>query len=673
VLQKPFVLPHINKPARSLALLVTLSFSLMPNIASAATWTPITKPDTAPSSLGTMILLTDGSVMILDGTDNQHWLKLTPDNKGDYSQGNFGHVAPMSIGRLYFASEVMQNGNVWVLGGEYTGPYSSRTDTNSGEIYDSVSNSWSPITPYPNQSGCGPATILSDVKLTAGAKGANGIFSTFGMQVGWTVSGSGIPSGATIAKIDSDKKVTLSVAATTTGPSTKVQFAGPRVGCYGAVPSMLLPGKKILAGDLVSGSTYVYDPATDTWSQAGSKAYTDPSDEESWGKLADGKILTYDLAKSVDLGGSYAELYDPKTDMWTSISPSDTTAGGTLPSLSSAALGYELGDELLLQDNKMFLIGGNQHTALYTPSTNTWAAGPDILSDLIGPGGTIASALFGSDDAPAAELPNGHVIFAADAGPNLISITGTITSGSAVVTISSTAGTAGLQVGWTVVQSDGNSDVIPKTSIVSVDSHTQVTLADPAVSDSSAVGLNFGGTFSAPTKLFDFDPKAGTISAVSPPINDPTLSTTAAFTTRMLMLPTGQLLYNDSTNLFVYTPDGTTKAALLPTVDSVVYQGAGVFKLTGSKLNGQSAGAGFGDDAPVDENYPIVRLINAKGRVFYCRTTDWNSTGVGDGKDVKFTLDSKVTAGDYSLIESGAGISSLPFPITITQAQVNGQ
>jgi hypothetical protein len=359
--------------------------------------------------------------------------------------------------------------------------------------------------------------------------------------------------------------------------------------------------------------------------------------------------------------------------MWSDISPTDGTnnASGTLPLLSSSALGSELGFELLLQDNTMFLIGGNQHTALYKPSTSTWSAGPDILADLTGPGGTISKAYFGSDDAPAAELPNGHVIFAADAGPNLVSTTGIASNGSAVVT--GIPSTAGMQAGWTVVQSNGGSDVFPKSTIVSVDSGTQVTLADAALTDSSSVGLSFGGTFSAPTKLFDYDPKAGTISLISPALSDATLDTTPAFQMRMLILPTGQLLFDDSQNLFLYTPDGTAKPALLPTVASVVYQGAGVFKLTGSKLNGQSAGAGFGDDVETDENYPIVRLTDAKGRVFYCRTTDWNSTGVGDGKDVKFTLDKRVTAGSYSLIESGAGISSQPFPITITAAQASGQ
>jgi hypothetical protein len=59
-------------------------------------------------------------------------------------------------------------------------------------------------------------------------------------------------------------------------------------------------------------------------------------------------------------------------------------------------------------------MGATGHTALYTPSTNTWAAGPDIMGTLSG-----NPALFAPDDAPSAILPNGHVIFTADAGPTL--------------------------------------------------------------------------------------------------------------------------------------------------------------------------------------------------------------------------------------------------------------
>jgi hypothetical protein len=65
-------------------------------------------------------------------------------------------------------------------------------------------------------------------------------------------------------------------------------------------------------------------------------------------------------------------------------------------------VGYELGPNVLLPDGDLFIIGANGNTAIYTPSTNTWVAGPVIPNGM------------GADDAPAAVLPNGNVLFAAD-------------------------------------------------------------------------------------------------------------------------------------------------------------------------------------------------------------------------------------------------------------------
>ncbi|MBV8841322.1 MAG: hypothetical protein JO307_00800, partial [Bryobacterales bacterium] len=93
------------------------------------------------------------------------------------------------------------------------------------------------------------------------------------------------------------------------------------------------------------------------------------------------------------------------------------------------------------------------------------------------------------------------------------------------------------------------------------------------------------------------------------------------------------------------------------------------------QLNGQSAGAAYGDDDQMNSNYPIIRMIDAAGNVFYARSSNW-STIVGGGttpEAVNFTLNPGVRRGDYSLIVSGAGLSSLPFSIHITGDQADGR
>jgi len=82
----------------------------------AADWTPLT--NLAPSDAGTMLLLTDATVMV-QGPGNT-WMRLTPDVRGGYILGRWSARASMSIPRLYFASHVLPNGKVWLLGGEYS-------------------------------------------------------------------------------------------------------------------------------------------------------------------------------------------------------------------------------------------------------------------------------------------------------------------------------------------------------------------------------------------------------------------------------------------------------------------------------------------------------------------------------------------------------------------------
>lgn len=639
--------------------------------APAPSWVPLANPAPA-GSLGTMMLLTDGTVFALNGNDDQTWLQLTPDAHGSYVNGTWTTLAPMSFPRLYFTSDVLQDGRVWVLGGEYTGPYLDSNWAPSAEIYDPIANSWSPAAPYPNEAGgCFPINVTSDVQLGSGSPVIAAIYSTDRLLPGWTIAGAGIPAGATVVSVDSGTQVTMSAKATSTGPSTAVVFSGTPLACYGDDPSTLLSKRRILAGNLLNNSTFLYSIDSNSWTQAATKVYQDSSDEEGWTVMSGGLILTYDLAPSIATGQGYAELYNPSQNVWSGISPADGSANGDLPLLSSNPLGFELGPVLRLQDGRGLVIGGNQHTALYQQTTNTWSAGPDTLGVLSNPFGTIDHALFGADDAPAALLPNGHVLFAADAGPNPVTSKGSTAAGSAIV--SHIPSTAGMQVFWSVGQANGNSDVIPPGAyITSIDSRHQVHISKSAAASDEQIALVFGGIFSNPTQLFDLDPGSGRTSAVSPPLSDPNLASDPAFVSRMLVLPTGQVLFSDgaSSQLYVYTPAGSANPAYLPVIDKVTYDD-GVFTLSGRQLNGISDASAYGDDVQSNENYPIVRLQNSAGLVFYCRSRNWSSTGVGNNSEsVRFTLNPAVVPGPYQLTVSAGGLSSAPVPFNVTAEQL---
>ena len=103
---------------------------------------------------------------------------------------------------------------------------------------------------------------------------------------------------------------------------------------------------------------------------------------------------------------------------------------------------------------------------------------------------------------------------------------------------------------------------------------------------------------------------------------------------RMLVLPTGQVLYTDgSRDVEIYTAAGTANPAWAPSailsLSSPIISRGSTIMLNGRKFNGYSQAVAYGDDAQAATNYPIMRLTNAStGHVFYCRTHDHSTMAV---------------------------------------------
>jgi len=136
----------------------------------------------------------------------------------------------------------------------------------------------------------------------------------------------------------------------------------------------------------------------------------------------------------------------------------------------------------------------------------------------------------------------------------------------------------------------------------------------------------------------------------------------------MLDLPDGTVLYNDSSQqLYVYTPDPTVPvvASGKPAINSVVWKADGTLHLSGTRFNGISSGAAYGDEAQQDSNYPLVRFTDSSGNVYFGRTYNWSSTGVQTGSKLVTTecaLPANVFAGPgaYTIQVVANGISSDP-------------
>ena len=90
------------------------------------------------------------------------WYKLTPDITGSYVNGTWTEIATLPVfynvdrwveiqySPLNFASAVLPDGRVIVMGGESNGPDDGLP---VGAIYDPVANTWTPVSAPPEPGG----------------------------------------------------------------------------------------------------------------------------------------------------------------------------------------------------------------------------------------------------------------------------------------------------------------------------------------------------------------------------------------------------------------------------------------------------------------------------------------------------------------------------------------
>ncbi|MEO7210820.1 MAG: kelch repeat-containing protein, partial [Chitinophagaceae bacterium] len=128
------------KIAFSAIMLILISLSFSMTSFSQGTWTPVTNLSPG-SNGGGALLLSDGSVIcksFAGGTDGigNVYDKLTPDIHGSYINGTWSSIAPMNKTRLYYSSQVLKDGRVYVAGGEYG------SGGSFGETYDPLADTW---------------------------------------------------------------------------------------------------------------------------------------------------------------------------------------------------------------------------------------------------------------------------------------------------------------------------------------------------------------------------------------------------------------------------------------------------------------------------------------------------------------------------------------------------
>lgn len=386
-------------------------------------------------------------------------------------------------------------------------------------------------------------------------------------------------------------------------------------------------------------------------------------------------------------GGEYgtgwgtSELYDPVANTWSQV---PVPAGIVNTDNQNAIFGGE-NDAGFMDAGSSMLPNGNVMvcpvvpaqrggTAIYDAASNSWSLGPTLFRG------------FDEDEAMLLELPDASVLvidFATQNSERYIPALNEWVNDADVPVpiydVSEEAGAAfmlptgqGFDIGATgnTAIYNPSGGVTPGTWVAGpVIPNGQGTPDAPAammVNGKILLATSDLGTvtngFPAPTSFYEYDPVANAFTQVNGPIGQTFPSPT--FVMRMLQLPDGSVLLSTSTQqLFTYQSAGSPLLAGKPTINNITRNSDGSYHLTGTLLNGISGGAAYGDDAQMNSNYPLVRMTNFAGQVFYARTHNWSSTGVQTGSKVvstDFSVPTNFPVAPYALVVVANGISSDP-------------
>jgi hypothetical protein len=143
---------------------------------AAGTWASLASAP--PAGVNHAMVLSDGTIYTDNGSGQ--CCRLTPDIYGSYQNGAWTHLSTMNSPRMFFASAVLTNGNVFVAGGEYG------AGRRHAELFDPLNNIWTKIPdPLP-----GPAFSDAIGKILPNGNVLVAPVSQFGGCVIYNVAGS---------------------------------------------------------------------------------------------------------------------------------------------------------------------------------------------------------------------------------------------------------------------------------------------------------------------------------------------------------------------------------------------------------------------------------------------------------------------------------------------------
>jgi hypothetical protein len=359
----------------------------------------------------------------------------------------------------------------------------------------------------------------------------------------------------------------------------------------------------------------IYNPTTNTW--------TPVNPPVGWSTIGDSpSIVLPNGTFMMGLGGQLSEkqvTFDASTLTWTAV-----TGSGKADYFSEEGWILLPNGDVLTVD-----VWNNTQSELYDPGTREWAlAGSTVVQ--------LANASC-NEIGPAVLRPDGSV-FATGA-----------TGNTAIYDTSTGIWSAGPSFPSGYGIADGPAAILPNGNV----------LVDAAP---------ISPCYHAGSKFYEFD---GTNLTLEPgPTN---AARNPSYVGRMLVLPTGQVLFVDGSKIVeVYTAAGTYQTTWRPTITSVastLNAGSANNVIEGTQFNGLSQGASYGDDAQMATNYPIVRIVNdATKHVFYARTHGHSTMGVATGNSIvstSFDIPATVETGASEIHVVANGIPSQGVKVVI--------
>ena len=355
---------------------------------------------------GVMLLLTDGTVICktssggadMTGSENigNIWDHLTPVN-GSYVNGTWSTIAAMDSPRLYFSSQVLRDGRVYVCGGEYGG------GGKYGEIYDPRTNTWAFTGtggsgvghPFPNIVSDANSEMLPNGNILQASVDESGVnwnyvYDPTANTYTRVTNCIGVDNEAVWVKLPDNSILFMDNYGSTSEryiPSLNAWFADATApenlfDPYGfeAGAAFLLPNGKVwFIGSLPNTLYYTPSGTTSpgTWTAGPSIPFSQGAPDAAAAMLPNGHILLTlsPTPTSADLFPSPTTYYefDYTTNTFTQVG---APMGGT-----SYAQGCFISNMLVLPDgNVLFCNQADDQYYVYTPGSGPLAAGQPTIA-----------------------------------------------------------------------------------------------------------------------------------------------------------------------------------------------------------------------------------------------------------------------------------------------------